>query len=64
VRGRAEISGFAVASTSGRAPWWIVQPDVQVILHPGGRAIDPSFTAGTRAIPDAVIVGVRASNAF
>jgi porin len=29
------------------APWWIVQPDVQVILHPGGHAATPALAAGT-----------------
>ena len=31
------------------APWWTVQPDLQVILHPGGSA----------AIPNAVVLGCR-----
>jgi len=31
------------------APWWTVQPDLQVIIHPGGSA----------AIPNAVVLGCR-----
>lgn len=23
------------------APWWVVQPDVQYVVHPGGKVIDP-----------------------
>jgi len=31
------------------APWWTVQPDLQIIIHPGGSA----------AIPNAVVLGCR-----
>lgn len=31
------------------APWWTVQPDLQVIIHPGGSS----------AIPNAVVLGCR-----
>ena len=39
-----EITYFAQVS-----PWWTVQPDMQIIVHPGGSS----------AIPDAVVLGVR-----
>jgi porin len=35
-------------------PWWTIQPGLQYILHPGG----------SRATPDAVVVGLRTSIAF
>lgn len=31
------------------APWWTVQPDLQIIVHPGGSS----------AIPDALVLGCR-----
>jgi porin len=31
------------------APWWSVQPDLQIVMHPGGSA----------AIPNAVVLGCR-----
>jgi porin len=36
------------------APWWTVQPDFQVIIHPGGSS----------AIPDAVVFGCRTAITF
>jgi porin len=38
------------------APWWIIQPDVQYIAHPGGNAPDLS---GTTAAKDAFVIGAR-----
>jgi len=46
------------------APWWTVQPDLQVIFHPGGHVADPTDPTGTRAIRDAVVLGVRTGIAF
>ena len=34
--------------------WWTIQPDVQWILHPGG----------SRAIEDALVLGLRSAIAF
>jgi porin len=45
------------------APWWTVQPDLQVILHPGGNSLDPTLAA-PRAIPDALVIGLRTSLVF
>lgn len=36
------------------APWWIVQPDVQYIVHPGGDI----------AVPDALVFGLRSTLKF
>jgi porin len=45
-------------------PWWTVQPDVQVIFHPGGHVPDPTDPTGKRAILDAWVAGVRTGLAF
>lgn len=39
------------------APWWIVQPDLQIILHPGAR-----LTATTQ--DNAVVLGLRTGISF
>jgi porin len=39
---------------------WMIQPDLQYIIHPGGHA--PPATSGTPVsapIPDAFVVGLR-----
>jgi porin len=40
------------------APWWIVQPDVQVVLHPGGTVALPGGPVG-HAVPSAFVLGLR-----
>ena len=45
-------------------PWWTVQPDLQLILHPGGHVPDPTDPTGLRPIRDALILGVRTALAF
>ena len=39
------------------APWWIVQPDAQWVLHPGARLLDPSAPLAKN--PDALVLGLR-----
>ena len=46
------------------AHWWVLQPDVQYIVHPGGHIADPGVPTGTRAIPDALVLGVRSAFTF
>jgi porin len=46
------------------APWWTVQPDLQVIFHPGGNVADPSDPTGIRTISNAVILGIRSAITF
>jgi porin len=41
------------------APWWTLQPDLQLIFHPGGGIAPPSDTTGSAAIPDALVLGLR-----
>jgi porin len=36
------------------APWWSLQPDFQYIIHPGG----------SRAIDDAIVIGLRTKISF
>jgi porin len=45
------------------AAWWIVQPDLQVIFHPGARLPDLTSARST-AWPNAVVVGVRTALIF
>ena len=44
------------------APWWVVQPDIQYIIHPGGNSPDPDN--GNHAIDDALVLGVRTTISF
>ena len=46
------------------APWWILQPDLQVIFHPGGNVAAPLPAPPTQPIPNAVVVGLRSSIIF
>jgi porin len=39
------------------APWWILQPDLQLLFHPGGTIANPRTP--TQAIGDAVVIGLR-----
>jgi porin len=48
---------FEVSYAAQIAPWWVVQPDFQYIVHPGGNAEDPA-NPGT-PIRDAAVIGVR-----
>ena len=44
------------------APWWIVQPDLQYIVHPGGNVANPNNANVT--IADAFVAGVRSTIKF
>lgn len=40
------------------APWWVLQPDMQLILHPGARLTDAR--AAPQSVPDdALVLGLR-----
>jgi porin len=45
------------------ASWWIVQPDVQWIIHPGGRVLDLS-NPQARLGAGAVVLGLRSAVAL
>ena len=42
-------------------PGFKIQPHVQYVLHPGGHIADPADPTGRRAIPDALVIGLRTS---
>jgi porin len=46
------------------APWWILQPDLQLIFHPGGHISAPLPAPATQAIPNALVLGLRSSITF
>jgi porin len=46
------------------APWWVLQPDLQFILHPAGNVSNPTDPTGVRPIPNATVVGLRTTVAF
>ena len=43
-------------------PWWIVQPDLQWVIHPGGRVLDPAHPLAVT--PDALVLGLRTAVAL
>jgi porin len=53
---------FEVSYALEVAPWWIIQPDFQYIIHPGGNVADPNNPDVT--IRDAVIAGLRSTFTF
>lgn len=46
------------------APWWSLQPDLQVILHPGGHSTELLHVPAGQPIPNALVLGVRSSITF
>jgi porin len=44
------------------APWWMIQADLQQIIHPGGNVPDPLNPA--QSIRDAFVVGARTTIKF
>jgi porin len=46
------------------APWWILQPDLQVIFHPGGHRAAPPPAPPGQPIPNALVFGVRSAITF
>jgi porin len=47
---------FEASYAAQIAPWWVVQPDFQYIVRPGGNS-DPNNTGAP--IKDAAVIGVR-----
>jgi hypothetical protein len=45
-------------------PWWMLQPDLQFIINPGGGIPDPRHPGSSSAIPDATVIGLRSSVKF
>ena len=46
------------------APWWILQPDLQFILRPGGHAAAPLPAPMGQPIPNALVLGLRSIITF
>ena len=44
------------------APWWIVQPDLQYIIHPGGNVPDPGRP--NAPVKNAFVAGLRSAVKF
>jgi porin len=53
---------FELSYAAQIAPWWIVQPDLQYIVHPGGNVADPNNANVTSA--NAFVAGVRSTIKF
>jgi len=46
------------------APWWLLQPDLQVVFHPGGHTAGPPSALPGQPIPNALVVGIRSGITF
>ena len=46
------------------APWLVLQPDLQLILHPGGHAVAPVPAPVGQPIPNALVLGIRSTITF
>jgi porin len=46
------------------ARWWVLQPDLQLVLHPGGHIAAPLPASIGQPIPNALVLGVRSSVTF
>jgi porin len=53
---------FELSYQAQIAPWWIVQPDLQYIVHPGGNVRNPNDPAAV--IGNAFIAGLRSTIKF
>jgi porin len=38
---------------------WLMQPNLQYIIHPGGNVADPNIPGGVTPIPNALVLGLR-----
>ena len=59
---RNEEVVFELSYQAQIAPWWIVQPDLQYIIHPGGNVPDPDNPNAT--VGNAFVAGVRSTIKF
>ena len=46
------------------APWWLLQPDLQLVFHPGGYIAAPLPAPVGRPIPNALVLGLRSGITF
>ena len=59
---RDEEVVFELSYQAQIAPWWIVQPDLQYIVHPGGNVPDPKNPNAT--VANALVAGLRSTIKF
>ncbi len=53
---------FELSYSAQVAPWWMVQPDLQYIVHPGGNIPDPDNSSAR--LRNAFVAGVRSTINF
>jgi porin len=46
------------------APWWVLQPDLELIFHPGGHTAAPFPAPVGEQIPNALVLGIRSTITF
>ena len=46
------------------APWWVLQPDLQLVFHPGGYIAAPPPAPAGQPIPNALVIGIRSGITF
>jgi porin len=46
------------------APWWLLQPDLQLVFHPGGYIAAPLPAPVGRPIANALVIGLRSGITF
>ncbi len=59
---RGEEVVFELSYQAQIAPWWIVQPDLQYIVHPGGSVSDPDNP--NAKVGNAFVAGIRSTVKF
>jgi porin len=45
-------------------PWLVLQPDLQLVLHPGGHVAAPFPAPAGQPIPNALVLGIRSTITF
>jgi porin len=45
-------------------PWWLLQPDLQLVFHPGGHIQAPPPAPIGQPIPNALVIGLRTGITF
>ena len=60
---RDEEVVFELSYQAQIAPWWIVQPDLQYIVHPGGNVPDPNDPTNATVV-NAFVAGIRSTIKF
>ena len=46
------------------SPWWLLQPDLQLVFHPGGHIAAPPPAPAGQPIPNALVIGLRSGITF